>query len=63
MSMRRYNRRTLARINAVRQDLDELVKQVEEERTHYTLGTIEAWLAGMKAGLKYLLHEKTNRDI
>jgi len=53
---------TQARINAVIQDLEKLMKQVEEERTYYTLGTIMAWLTGVKAGLKYLLHEKSKRD-
>jgi hypothetical protein len=63
-----YIARTQARIRAIIQDLESLSKQVEEERTHYTLGTIEAWVAAMKGGLKYLLHinrsatERSRRD-
>jgi len=61
MPRKPYIAHTQARIDAVLKELDKLSKQIQEERTHYTLGTIEAWLAAMRAGLKYLLHEKSNR--
>lgn len=61
MPSKPYTARTQARISAAIQDLQSLSKQIEEERTHWTLGTIDAWLVAMKAGLKYLLRERSKR--
>lgn len=57
----RHISRTQARIEAVIEQLENLSKQVGEERTYYTRGVIEVYVAGLNAGLKYLLHEKKPR--